>query len=132
MKLHGEVGIGLDLIYERLSSRLRIQIRCSTLVINPEMKIIKIKDLFVSNNIVDSPSLEQVSDGINVSEQNRYMHLIGLTFYDLDNEINYRIVNVQDGSTCIIVEYDLIEDLDVGDHFEMELSRVLHFIESQY
>jgi len=60
------------------------------------------------------------------------MYLIGLTFYDLDNEINYRIVNVQDGSTCIIVEYDLMEDLDVGDHFEMELSRVLHFIESQY
>jgi len=132
LKLRGEVGIGLDLIYERLSSRLRIQIRCSTLVINPEMKIIKIKDLFVSNNIADSPSLEQVSDGINVSEQNRYMHLIRLTFYDLDNEINYRIVNVQDGSTCIIIEYDLMEDLDVGDHFEMELSRVLHFIESQY
>jgi len=51
LKLHGEVGIGLDLIYERLSSRLRIQIRCSTLVINPEMKRIKIKDLFVWNDI---------------------------------------------------------------------------------
>ena len=47
LKLHGEVGIGLDLIHERLSSRLRIQIRCSTLVINPEMKRLKIKDLFV-------------------------------------------------------------------------------------
>ena len=51
LKLRGEVGIRLDLIYKRLSSRLRIQIRYSILVINPEMKRIKIKDLFVWNNI---------------------------------------------------------------------------------
>ena len=60
------------------------------------------------------------------------MHLIGLTFYDLDKEVKYRIVNVQDGLTCVVAEYDLIENLDVGDHLEMELLRVLPFIELQY
>ena len=34
LKLRGKVGIGLDLMYKRLSSRLRMQIRCSTLIIN--------------------------------------------------------------------------------------------------
>ena len=45
LKLRSEVGIGLDLTPERLSRRM--QIRCSTLVMNQEMKRIKVKDLFV-------------------------------------------------------------------------------------
>ena len=88
-KLCGAVGIGLDLIYKRLSSRLRMQNRCSALVINPEMKRIKIKDLFVWNNITDSQSLEQVLDATNNGHQNGCIRLIELTFHDLDKRVNY-------------------------------------------
>ena len=132
LKLCSEVGIGLNLMHERLSSRLRIQIRYSALVINPEMKLIKNKNLFALNNAADSLSLEQPLHATNISGQNRQIHLIGLIFYNIDKKVNYKIVNVQDGSTYVIAEYDLIEDLDIGDKLEMELSRVLPFIELQH
>ena len=44
------------------------------------------------------------------------MHLTGLTFCDIDKEVNHGIVNAQVGSTCAVAECDLMENLDAADH----------------